>query len=437
MSATSSNTTLVPNGNIALGGSGSSRTVTVTPAANQSGTTTITISVDDGSGHTTATAFVLTVNAVNDPPTIGAIANQTIAANSSTGAIAFTVDDLETATSGLTVSAISSNTTLVPNANIVIGGSGASRTITITPAPNQLGATIITVTVSDGALTGVSAFTVTVSDLTTPQPPTALYAASIVGNTVTLRWTRPALGPAPTEYVVEGGLTSNQVLASLATGSTSPIFTVAAPSGVFYVRVHTLVGGARSVTSNEILIYVNVPATPSAPTSLVATVNGSAINFAWRNTFAGGSPDNQVLDVLGPASISVSLGPTDTASFPLVSAGTYNFRVRSSNGAGSSAASNDVTVTAPTPCSGAPLSPANFLAYKVGNRVHVIWDPASSGPAPTSFVVSVTGAFNGAFPMSVRSASAVVGPGLYNLSVTAVNACGTSAATAVQTVVIP
>ena len=71
MSGSSSNTTLVPNGNIVFGGSGANRTVTVTPAANQSGTATITVTVSDGA-LTASDTFVLTVTPVNDAPTISA-----------------------------------------------------------------------------------------------------------------------------------------------------------------------------------------------------------------------------------------------------------------------------------------------------------------------------------------------------------------------------
>ena len=63
MSGSSNNTTLVPNGNIVFGGSGANRTVTVTPAANQTGTANITVTVSDGS-LSTPTSFQLTVNVV-------------------------------------------------------------------------------------------------------------------------------------------------------------------------------------------------------------------------------------------------------------------------------------------------------------------------------------------------------------------------------------
>ncbi len=66
--ATSSNTTLVPNANLVVTGSGGSRNLQITPAASQSGLTTITVTVTATNGRTAIDTFDLTVNAVNDPP---------------------------------------------------------------------------------------------------------------------------------------------------------------------------------------------------------------------------------------------------------------------------------------------------------------------------------------------------------------------------------
>ena len=101
---------------------------------------------------------MLTVNAVNDAPTITTIANQTTTVGTAVGPLAFTVGDVETAAGSLTVSGSSSNPTLVPNGNIVFGGSGANRTVTVTPAANQTGTATITVTVSDGQLSTATTF---------------------------------------------------------------------------------------------------------------------------------------------------------------------------------------------------------------------------------------------------------------------------------------
>jgi Ca2+-binding RTX toxin-like protein len=153
--------------------------------------------------------------------------------------------------------------------------------------------------------------TINVIDPTTPQPPTGLFAWSIIGNLVTFRWTAPVAGPNPTEFIIEGGVLSGQVLASLRTGSTAPVFTVTVPDGAFYVRAITAVGSQRSAPSNEIRIFVNQAVPPSAPVDLLANVNGSSVDLAWVNTFGGGSPDTLILDVTGSFTGSIPVARTD------------------------------------------------------------------------------------------------------------------------------
>lgn len=161
VSGNSSNTALVPNSNIVFGGTGASRAVTVTPLANQFGTATITVTVSDGMASASDT-FLLTVNSMNDAPTISDITDQTINEDTNTGALSFNLGDVETAATSLTVTRASSNTVLVPTANIVFGGSGANRNVTVTPAANQFGTATITVTVSDGAASTSDTFLLTV-----------------------------------------------------------------------------------------------------------------------------------------------------------------------------------------------------------------------------------------------------------------------------------
>ncbi len=105
----------------------------------------------------------MTGGSTNQPPTISNIADQTISTNSSTGPIPFTIGDAETPADSLLVSGSSSNPTLVPDANIVFGGSGTNRTVTVTPAGNQSGSATLTVTVSDGSQTARDSFILTVN----------------------------------------------------------------------------------------------------------------------------------------------------------------------------------------------------------------------------------------------------------------------------------
>jgi hypothetical protein len=313
----------------------------------------------------------------------------------------------------------------------------ANGGFTYTPNPGFAGTDSFTYrAVTTSGAGNVATVTLTVATSTTPLPPTALYAASIAGNIVTLRWTPPAAGAPPTDYVLEGGVNPGDVLASISMG-TNPIYTFPAPSGAFYIRVHTMAGAARSLASNEIRIFVNVPAPPSAPADLVGLVNNSSIALAWRNTFAGGAPGGIVLDVTGSLTATLSLGLTESFQFNGVPGGTYTLSLRAVNAAGTSPSSNAITLTFPSPCSGPPLPPANFLGYRIGRTAYVVWDPATTGPAPTAFVLNVTGAFAGSFGTPGRTLSGTVGPGTYQLSVAAQNACGASAFTAAQTVVVP
>jgi formylglycine-generating enzyme required for sulfatase activity len=118
----------------------------------------------DWSGqYSTQMRFKVIADDGNSAPTISDIAAQTITEGNNTGAIAFTIGDAQTAAGSLTLSGSSSNTTLVPNANIVFGGSGANRTVTVTPASSQTGTATITVTVSDGSLSASDTFLLTVN----------------------------------------------------------------------------------------------------------------------------------------------------------------------------------------------------------------------------------------------------------------------------------
>ncbi len=120
-------------------------------------------SIDDGNGGQVLNQiFNITINNVNDAPTISVIANQTIQEDTDTGIINFTISDEETALEDLVVTKSSSNTDLVPNINIGIGGTRGNRTIRVFPLEGQYGTVDITLIVSDGDKTAQTFFTLTV-----------------------------------------------------------------------------------------------------------------------------------------------------------------------------------------------------------------------------------------------------------------------------------
>lgn len=179
MSKDSSNPALIPTSNIVFGGSGSDRLVTITPVKGMTGTTTITATVRDGDLRTPHTFTVTVTQATNTAPTISAIADKTLSVNGVTGPIPFTVGDAETSAGSLTLSATSSNTALVPNSNLVLGGTGANRTIAVTPNGGATGTTTITVKVSDGKASATRSFDVTVNPPEKPSEPAPSLAPTI------------------------------------------------------------------------------------------------------------------------------------------------------------------------------------------------------------------------------------------------------------------
>ncbi|MEO7300378.1 MAG: Ig-like domain-containing protein [Verrucomicrobiota bacterium] len=177
VTAISSNPGLIPGPTVFYTSPNSSGSLSFTPVASASGSATITVTVNDGgtTNNTVTRSFSVTVNQVNQPPTISIIANSVTGINKATAPIPFTIGDRETAAGSLTLSASSDNQVLVPNANVILAGSNSSRTLTITPAPEQSGIALISIVVSDGSASATKTFQLSVSPR--PLPPANLKIA--------------------------------------------------------------------------------------------------------------------------------------------------------------------------------------------------------------------------------------------------------------------
>jgi len=305
------------------------------------------------------------------------------------------------------------------------GTGSATVTVTVEPLPG--------VDTRSGSIL-VGGATVPVTQAATPNKPAALTVASVVGQSVTLRWLWP--GTRPDSYVLKGGVAPGETIAQLPTGSNDPTFTFSAPRGAFHVRIVGVRGGAELVASDDVRISVQMPEAPSAPRSLRGLANGAGLELTWVNTRSGGTPTGIMLDVSGSAAVSLPLPPTESFTFPTVPNGTYNFRVRAINEAGSSSESNVVTLSFPGSCQ-APLAPEAFHVYTVGTVVHLRWEPPSSGAAATGYVLQVSGPVSLALPLTVRELSSPAPPGTYTFTVSATNSCGQGATTAAQSVTVP
>jgi dienelactone hydrolase len=111
------------------------------------------------------------------------LTNVSIVQSGTTDPISFTVGDAETPAADLIVGAASSNTSLVPLANIFLNTNNAApatRYICVTPRPNLTGTTTITLTVTDsGGLQTNRSFTLTVR---APAPPPLVPALAAMRN---------------------------------------------------------------------------------------------------------------------------------------------------------------------------------------------------------------------------------------------------------------
>ena len=83
VTASSSNTGLIPTPAVSYTSPNTTGSITFTPVADGFGSATITVTVNDGgaSNNLVSQTFTVTVNPVNQPPTLNALANVTINEN--------------------------------------------------------------------------------------------------------------------------------------------------------------------------------------------------------------------------------------------------------------------------------------------------------------------------------------------------------------------
>jgi Lamin Tail Domain/Secretion system C-terminal sorting domain len=111
----------------------------------------VTIADNDVAGGAAPTiTLASTTTAYLNPPIVSGVINDPTDPAATLG-INFTLTDTDTPVNNLVLSRVSSNQSVVGNANLVVSGTGASRTLKITPT--GVGYATITVTVSDGTNT--------------------------------------------------------------------------------------------------------------------------------------------------------------------------------------------------------------------------------------------------------------------------------------------
>jgi hypothetical protein len=338
-----SNGTLgLPTGNPNIGGS-----IPYAPNLNFNGSDSFSYSVCDNATPSLCSAsrtVSLSITAVNDAPTISAVSNQTINEDSNTGALSFTVGDVDSSVNCSQVTATSSITTLIPNANLSLaGGTGTSCTITATPAANKNnvtdpGAETITLSLTDSSsATTTQSFTVTVNPANDAPTMNVISAQSVNMNT------NLAVGFVVDD--IDGALACSSTYLSYSSSTPSIVATSGAVawSGTWPNCVGTVtpVNGAfgavnltfqvtdaaTATASRTFQLTVNDTRAATAPTiSGAASVSSNVTNFVLSGTCTAG----YTVDVSGDVSISDMVSPFQSLSQSCPSNGNYSFTIAKS-----------------------------------------------------------------------------------------------------------
>ncbi|MEZ5284721.1 MAG: Ig-like domain-containing protein [Vicinamibacterales bacterium] len=445
--ATSSNTALVDAAGLVPGGRGASRSLAITPRADQNGEATITVSVNDGS-LSGQVSFTLSVTPVNDAPVVAQVPPIVSAEMNDTASFPVTVTDIDTAGAALTLAVTSSNPALLGSGGISVAptATGAnSRTflVTLTPEPGQTGSTTLGLTAGDTERTATAStvFNVTATPVA-PDPPTAL-AAVADGTNVRVEWTPALTGAAPTSSVVEiGSAPGTTTLPTQSVAWPATALDVTLPEGTYYVRVRSVNAVGASAPSPETSVTVVEPdPIPGPPAAFSATTAGRTARFTWLPSGVGAPAASYRLEAgSGPGLANITAIDTGSTATSLevqgVPPGTYWVRIRGANAAGVGAPSQDMSIVmgAASGCVGLPAPPVLLPPVVTGNTVTLSWNAPAAGGTPSSYVLmagSAPGASNLArfgTGNAATSYAASAPDGLYFVRIAASNACGTGAA---------
>lgn len=132
----------------------------VKPLPNASGSAHVTVIVRDNTGVPDSRTFLLTVRPVNDPPVVGKIPNQKTKENTPLPPLDWVLNDVDSDLNTLKFRVDSSDSSLIPQAHVVIEGTGSRRVVKIRPADGKSGSSIVTLTALDGSVESSTSFEV-------------------------------------------------------------------------------------------------------------------------------------------------------------------------------------------------------------------------------------------------------------------------------------
>jgi hypothetical protein len=173
LSASSSNPSLVGADGILFGGVPGQPTMIIAPKPNQFGSCVVSLRVTDPGGASATNNFTVTVNPINDAPTLDVIPSFSIEEGSPpltlhmAGINSGASNEIQT----LRITTQSSHPGIIPAPQVTYVSPDASGSLLLAPVPGTNGASVITVFVSDGAPENAvtsRSFTVSVNSFNNP-----------------------------------------------------------------------------------------------------------------------------------------------------------------------------------------------------------------------------------------------------------------------------
>ena len=360
---------------------------------------TFSVTAVNGAGSSAAAAVAKATPADDDLP--GAVGDlQATAVNAATAQLAWAAPFTRGAPTGYTVTGGGTATVSGTGASIAGLADGSSYTFSVTG--------------SNGLGTGEAA---TVGVVTgTPGAVRDLKVDAKTASTVDLAWTAPSGGGTPTGYTVAGGDTVHAL-----PGTRARVSGLAAETAyTFSVNAYNDAGSGTTASLD--VTTTSAEAAPGAVRELrIDSASADAVRLSWAIPDTGGAPTGYAVTGGGTATVT----GTSASIAGLAANGTYTFSVAGNNPAGAGEATT-IGVTTGTP--------GTVRALRVDGRtadaVNLSWLPPSGGGTPTGYSVA-----GGGTAVVDGTRARITGLSLdtaYTFTVSAVNAAGAGAGTAVD-----